>query len=118
MGLVTRPGAGWAWGGMIESSTDCNTCRAGQGEPLGGIVGAAGTIGLHKYLPLSECRRQAVASNGRLNPDCRCDRTSPLRRVGQPDEIANLITWLSSDEASYVSGSTYIVDGGAWAGAE
>ena len=42
----------------------------------------------------------------------------PLGRVGRPEEIANLITWLSSDEASYVSGSTYIVDGGAWASAE
>ena len=42
----------------------------------------------------------------------------PLGRVGQPEEIANLITWLSSDEASYVSGSTYIIDGGAWASAE
>lgn len=39
----------------------------------------------------------------------------PLGRVGRPEEIANLITWLSSDEASYVSGSTYITDGGAWA---
>ena len=39
----------------------------------------------------------------------------PLGRVGRPDEIANLITWLASDEASYVSGSTYIIDGGAWA---
>ena len=42
----------------------------------------------------------------------------PLGRVGRPEEIANLITWLSSDEASYVSGSTYIADGGAWASAE
>ena len=42
----------------------------------------------------------------------------PLGRVGKPDEIANLITWLASDEASYVSGTTYIIDGGAWAGAE
>ena len=39
----------------------------------------------------------------------------PLGRVGRPEEIANLITWLASDEASYVSGSTYIIDGGAWA---
>ncbi len=42
----------------------------------------------------------------------------PLGRVGQPEEIASLITWLSSDEAIYVSGSTYIIDGGAWASAE
>ena len=39
----------------------------------------------------------------------------PMGRVGRPDEVANLITWLASDEASYVSGSTYIIDGGAWA---
>ena len=42
----------------------------------------------------------------------------PLGRVGRPEEIANLITWLSSDEASYVSGINYIIDGGAWAGAQ
>lgn len=42
---------------------------------------------------------------------------SPLGRVGRPEEIANLILWLASDEASFVSGSTYIIDGGSWAGA-
>ena len=42
----------------------------------------------------------------------------PLGRVGKPEEIASLITWMASDEASYVNGINYIIDGGAWAGAE
>ena len=41
----------------------------------------------------------------------------PMGRVGQPEEIANLILWLASDEASYVSGSTILIDGGALASA-
>lgn len=42
----------------------------------------------------------------------------PMGRVGTPEEIANLITWISSDQASYVSGINYIIDGGAWAASE
>ena len=42
----------------------------------------------------------------------------PMGRVGWPEEMANLILWLASDEASYVSGSKYITDGGAWPTAE
>jgi 3-oxoacyl-[acyl-carrier protein] reductase len=37
----------------------------------------------------------------------------PLRRVGQPEEIAAVIAFLASDEASYVSGQTIHIDGGA-----
>ena len=36
----------------------------------------------------------------------------PMGRVGTPDEIANMILFLASDEASYVSGSLFVVDGG------
>jgi len=35
----------------------------------------------------------------------------PLGRFGKPEEVANVAVFLASDEASYVSGSTYYVDG-------
>ena len=36
----------------------------------------------------------------------------PLNRMGQPSEIAAAVVWLASDEASYVTGSALVVDGG------
>jgi NAD(P)-dependent dehydrogenase (short-subunit alcohol dehydrogenase family) len=36
----------------------------------------------------------------------------PSKRVGQATEVANLVSWLASDAASYVSGGLFSVDGG------
>jgi glucose 1-dehydrogenase len=36
----------------------------------------------------------------------------PLNRIGQPDDIANAVAWLASDQASYITGTTLFVDGG------
>ncbi len=36
----------------------------------------------------------------------------PLHRMGQPDEVAKLALYLASDAAAYVTGSTYVIDGG------
>ncbi len=36
----------------------------------------------------------------------------PLARLGQPHDVANLAVFLASDEADYVTGSTFYVDGG------
>jgi glucose 1-dehydrogenase len=36
----------------------------------------------------------------------------PLQRPGTPEEVAACVAWLASDEASYVTGASYLVDGG------
>jgi glucose 1-dehydrogenase len=41
-----------------------------------------------------------------LNPEV------PLGRPGKPEEVAGLVSWLCTDEASYVTGSSYVIDGG------
>jgi NAD(P)-dependent dehydrogenase (short-subunit alcohol dehydrogenase family) len=37
---------------------------------------------------------------------------TPAKRMGEPEEIAEMVVWLSSDRASYVTGAAYNVDGG------
>jgi NAD(P)-dependent dehydrogenase (short-subunit alcohol dehydrogenase family) len=36
----------------------------------------------------------------------------PLQRAGTPEEVAAVVAWLVSDEAGYVTGASYLVDGG------
>ncbi|MEO1398306.1 MAG: SDR family oxidoreductase, partial [Pseudomonadota bacterium] len=36
----------------------------------------------------------------------------PIRRMGEPDEVANAVVWLASDAASFVVGHVLAVDGG------
>ena len=41
---------------------------------------------------------------------------APLKRLGEPREVAETIVWLASERASYVTGQTVLVDGGFYKG--
>ncbi len=58
---------------------------------------------------------RATARRQGFDPDeviAQASKTIPVRRVGQPRDIANVICFLCSDEASYISGQIIYVAGG------
>jgi len=118
-------------GGSIVNISSMSGIR-GIGYSVPYAVSKAGVIHLTKVAAsqyTSEgVRVNCIAPGGVDTPQMRGSTASaeafserneshPMGRVGNADEIANLVLWLASDEASYVSGSTYIIDGGAWASA-
>ena len=42
----------------------------------------------------------------------RFERTTPLGRIGQPDDVADVVVFLCSDLARFITGQNIVVDGG------
>ena len=76
------------------------------------LEGAPQKIRVNVVIPgivWSEGTREAMRSEQMIDATA---RAVPLGRIGQPEEVGNAILFLASDEASYITGQTLVVDGG------
>jgi 3-oxoacyl-[acyl-carrier protein] reductase len=67
---------------------------------------------------LKELAKTRAAASGKTEQDLFAGwaADAPLKRLGQPREVAETIVWLASERASYITGQTVLVDGGAYKG--
>jgi NAD(P)-dependent dehydrogenase (short-subunit alcohol dehydrogenase family) len=88
--------------GGIEALTHALAISLGPDIRVAGI--APGWIATDTYAPRGE--------RGEPKLSRRDHEQHPVGRVGKPEDIASLCAWLLSGEAGFVTGQTYVVDGG------
>ena len=75
---------------------------------LAGELGPTRVVGIAPGLVKTDFAKMLVDNFGD-----RLASTIPTGRLGEPQDIANLATFLVSDLASWITGETYVIDGGA-----
>jgi len=112
------------WGRIINMSSIAGAMGA-FGQPSYG-ASKAGLIGLTRSLAI-EGARKGITVNAVLpglieteavklhRPDMldRMRNSTAMKRLGKPEEVASLVVYLASDEASYITGAAIPVAGGA-----
>jgi NAD(P)-dependent dehydrogenase (short-subunit alcohol dehydrogenase family) len=115
--------------GVVINVSSGAGLRGMKGNPAY-CAAKAGVAGLTRALAIDHTSRgvrvNAVAPGAVLTPLMRRNRSddeirhigaqSLLNRVASPEELADVIVWLASDQSSYTIGQTVSIDGGTVAG--
>jgi len=89
----------------VDQLTRCAALElAAKGVRVNAVNPGVVVTEVHRRGGMDENRYAAFLEHSRT--------THPLGRVGQPEEIADLIAFLASDQASWITGATYSIDGG------
>ncbi|MGA3174468.1 MAG: 3-oxoacyl-ACP reductase FabG [Syntrophorhabdales bacterium] len=106
---------------IVISSTSAQAGLPGQANYA---ASKAGLIGATKSLAL-ECAKRNVLANvvapGYIETDMTKDvdrqrilASVPMQRLGRPEEVAGVVSFLASEEARYITGQVIAVNGGAY----
>lgn len=89
----------------MDQLTRCSALElADKGVRVNAVNPGVVITNLHKRSGMSEKDYETFLKNGK--------KTHPLGRVGKPEEIADLIYFLASEKAAWITGATYEIDGG------
>lgn len=89
----------------VDQLTRCSALElAPKGVRVNAVNPGVVVTGLHKQSGMSEEKYVTFLEHSRT--------THPLGRVGQPSEVAELIMFLASDKAGWITAATYEIDGG------
>ncbi|MCW8846122.1 MAG: SDR family oxidoreductase [Gammaproteobacteria bacterium] len=92
-----------------------NPASAPYSAAKAAMVGMSRSIALDvgdKGITINNVAPGWISSGSQLPQEAVGGFNTPLRRSGTPDEVADLIAFLASDESSYITGQLIIIDGG------